>query len=245
MDAAESSNATTPSTSNDPLNLLSVMGRPSGVRRGEQIADSGGDPAPEDNAFLLRCQGTDVAACSRQLPATGSSATVLHGCAATVPERELFIMLDDDMKRLVDEQRLGYVASVCSDGSANLSPKGTTAVWDDDHLVFAHLHSPQTVANIEAGTRSWRSTWSTRSCGRDTASRAWPRFTGTVPPYESGLRFYEERSGLAANRIKAIVLIKIDQTAPVISPAYDDGSTELDVERRSLKLYGLTRSHDS
>lgn len=53
------------------------------------------------------------------------------------------------MQRVVDEQRLGYVASVCPDGSPNLSPKGTTAVWDADHLVFAHLYSPQTVANIE------------------------------------------------------------------------------------------------
>lgn len=58
------------------------------------------------------------------------------------------------MKRVVNHQRLAYVASVCSDGTPNMSPKGTTAVWDDDHLVFAHLHSPQTVANIEAGNTS-------------------------------------------------------------------------------------------
>lgn len=53
------------------------------------------------------------------------------------------------MQRVVDEQRLGYVATVCPDGTPNLSPKGTTAVWDSEHLVFAHLHSHQTVANIE------------------------------------------------------------------------------------------------
>ena len=40
-------------------------------------------------------------------------------------------VLDDDMKRVVNEQRLAYVASVCPDGTPNLSPKGTTAVWDD------------------------------------------------------------------------------------------------------------------
>lgn len=48
-------------------------------------------------------------------------------------------------------QRLGYVATVCPDGTPNVSPKGTTAVWDDEHLVFAHHYSRQTVANIEAG----------------------------------------------------------------------------------------------
>src|SRR6266853_4809673 len=48
-------------------------------------------------------------------------------------------ILTDDMKRIVREQRLGYIATVCPDGTPNLSPKGTTAVWDDDHLVFADI----------------------------------------------------------------------------------------------------------
>jgi general stress protein 26 len=52
------------------------------------------------------------------------------------------------MKRVVREQRLGFVATVCPDGTPNLSPKGTTTVWDDDHLVFAHLYSPNTVENL-------------------------------------------------------------------------------------------------
>ena len=52
------------------------------------------------------------------------------------------------MKRVVEEQRLGFVATVCPDGTPNLSPKGTTAVWDDDHLVFANIRSPGTLANL-------------------------------------------------------------------------------------------------
>jgi hypothetical protein len=51
------------------------------------------------------------------------------------------------MKRLLDEQRLGFVATVCPDGTPNLSPKGTTPAGDDDHLVFADIHSPGTTAN--------------------------------------------------------------------------------------------------
>ncbi len=53
-----------------------------------------------------------------------------------------------DMQRVVREQRLGYVATVCPDGTPNLSPKGTTTVWDDDHLVFADIRSPGTVRNL-------------------------------------------------------------------------------------------------
>lgn len=38
------------------------------------------------------------------------------------------------------------------------------------------------------------------------------------------------------------MLIEVTQVAPLISPAYDDGSTEAEVEQRSLALYGLTRT---
>src|SRR4029450_6548245 len=56
------------------------------------------------------------------------------------------------MKPLVREQGPGFYATVCEDGSPNLSPKGTTRVWDDDHLFFADIRSPQTVANISRGS---------------------------------------------------------------------------------------------
>ena len=37
-------------------------------------------------------------------------------------------ILTDHMKRLVNEQQLGFHATVCPDGSPNLSPKGSTRV---------------------------------------------------------------------------------------------------------------------
>src|SRR3984893_459789 len=101
-------------------------------------------------------------------------------------------ILTDDMKRIVREQRLGYVASVCPDGTPNLSPKGTVAVWDDDHLVFAHLHSPQAVANVEAGNSV------VEINVVDPIRRKGYRFKGPAavhwngPVYESGLRFYQQ-----------------------------------------------------
>jgi predicted pyridoxine 5'-phosphate oxidase superfamily flavin-nucleotide-binding protein len=61
-------------------------------------------------------------------------------------------VLTEDMKRVVREQRLGFYATVCDDGSPNLSPKGTTYVLDDHHLLFADIRSPQTVADIRRGS---------------------------------------------------------------------------------------------
>src|SRR5437773_314611 len=56
--------------------------------------------------------------------------------------------LTEDMKRVVEEQRLAFAATVGADGTANLSPKGTIAVLDDEHLMFADLASPRTVENL-------------------------------------------------------------------------------------------------
>jgi predicted pyridoxine 5'-phosphate oxidase superfamily flavin-nucleotide-binding protein len=151
------------------------------------------------------------------------------------------VVLDRDMQRVVEEQRLGYVASTCRDGTPNLSPKGTVAVWDDRHLVFAHLHSHGTVANIEAGNPV------VEVNVVDPIVRKGYRFKGRAEVhragalFESGRRFYQERSGLEPHRIEAIVLIRVEQVAPLTSPSYDDGSTEHDVEHRTLELYGLTR----
>ncbi|MGI9601361.1 MAG: pyridoxamine 5'-phosphate oxidase family protein [Acidimicrobiales bacterium] len=154
-------------------------------------------------------------------------------------------MLDEDMQRVIDEQRLGFVATVCPDGTPNLSPKGTTAVWDADTLVFAHLHSHATVANIEAGNTA------VEVNVVDPLRRVGYRFKGigqvhrAGPEYEAGVRFYEERSGLVPARVSAIVLIRVEAAAPVVSPAYDDGTTESVIEQRSLDRLHLRRTDDT
>jgi predicted pyridoxine 5'-phosphate oxidase superfamily flavin-nucleotide-binding protein len=150
-------------------------------------------------------------------------------------------MLDEDMKRVVRTQRLGYVASVCPDGTPNLSPKGTTTVWDDQHLVFLDLHSPRTVGNIEAGNPV------VEINVVDPIRRKGYRFKGPAtvlrngPLYEDVLRFYEER-GTERGRVKAVVMVNVEQAAPLVSPAYDDGSTEDEISQRWLDMYGLTRT---
>src|SRR5262245_45387819 len=57
-------------------------------------------------------------------------------------------ILTKEIKEFVKKQKLGFVATTCPDGTPNLSPKGTTTVWDDEHLVFADIHSPGTIQNL-------------------------------------------------------------------------------------------------
>src|SRR5579862_1811193 len=100
--------------------------------------------------------------------------------------------LTEDMQRVVREQRLGFVATVCADGTPNLSPKGTTAVWDDDHLVFADICSPGTIANLAENP-------ATEINVVDPLVRKGYRFKGhaTVlsegPQFERALEFYRRR----------------------------------------------------
>ena len=134
------------------------------------------------------------------------------------------------MKRVIEEQRLGFVATVCRDGTPNLSPKGTTAVWDDDHLVFANIRSPQTIENL-------RKNPSVEVNVVDPFARKGYRFKGAASILESGalydkaVAFYEER-GSRVSMIREIVLIEVVRAQYIDSPAYDLGMTEDEVRDR-------------
>src|SRR5579872_3043586 len=108
-------------------------------------------------------------------------------------------VLTDDMKRVVEEQQLGFVATVRPDGSPNLSPKGTVAVWDDDHLVFADICSPDTVANVTANP-------TVEINVVDPLARKGYRFRGAAkvfakgPTFDAALAFYRGRGSTTAKR---------------------------------------------
>ncbi len=138
-------------------------------------------------------------------------------------------ILTEDMKCVVREQRLGYVATVCPDGTPNLSPKGTTTVWDDDHLVFADIRSPRTVRNL-------RQNPAVEINVVDPILRKGYRFKGTAAVLSEGERFeemldYYRRRG-TRNPIRHVVLVKVERAAPLISPAYDLGLSEEEVRAR-------------
>ena len=143
-------------------------------------------------------------------------------------------ILTDDMKRIVREQRLGYIATVCRDGTPNLSPKGTTAVWDDDHLVFADIRSPHSVQNIEHNP-------SVEVNVVDPLVRKGYRFKGrgvvhrSDEVFQHGCQKYRDM-GLTLE-IRALVLIRVDRALPLFSPAYDRGDTEEQVKDRWLRYW--------
>ena len=62
-------------------------------------------------------------------------------------------MLTPDMKRVIEEQRLGFVATAAPDGTPNVSPKGPFAVLGDRTIAFGEIRSPGTIRNLRANPR--------------------------------------------------------------------------------------------
>ena len=56
--------------------------------------------------------------------------------------------LTDEAKKAIAEIRPSLVATSGSTGKPNVSAKGSFRVLDDEHVVFADIVSPRTVANI-------------------------------------------------------------------------------------------------
>jgi uncharacterized protein len=136
-------------------------------------------------------------------------------------------VLTDDMKRVVKAQRLGYVATVTSEGRPNVSPKGSLAIWDDDHLVFADIESPHTVRNLGTNPHVEVNVV-------DPEVRKGYRFTGTGKVLRTGDQYWKildhyKAEGADIRRVRAIVLIEVQVASAVASPCYLTGLTEEEV----------------
>ncbi len=153
-------------------------------------------------------------------------------------------VLSADMKRIVTEQKLGFVASVCADGSPNLSPKGTFLVLDDGHIMFGEIRSPGTVKNLATtpvvevnfvdtfARKGFRAKGPARyvAAGSD-------EFDRLVPPFEA-----EWGAELCA-LFKGIVVIAVESAAPLVSPAYDIGAKEADLRQHWLAYFSKLQCH--
>ena len=151
--------------------------------------------------------------------------------------------LSADMQRVVLEQSLGFVATVTPEGTPNLSPKGTTTVFDAQHLMFADVASPGTVANLATNPNVEVNVV-------DPIVRKGYRFKGTATAYTSGELFErglavlrERGSTTARERIRSIVVIEVTDAASLLSPAYDTGATEESLAERWLRHHADLHPH--
>jgi hypothetical protein len=131
------------------------------------------------------------------------------------------------IKSFLDIQKLGYVATVSSDGKPNISPKGTIIAWSENLLAFANIRSPDTVNNLQNNPFVEINVI-------DPLSRKGYLFTGSAkiikntPTYTEILDHYRNNGILSP--INSIVIVTVSSISEVLSPLYDLGKTEDEIK---------------
>ena len=131
------------------------------------------------------------------------------------------------IKAFLNTQKLGYVATVSSDGKPNISPKGTIIPWPENLLAFANIRSPDTMMNLQHNPFVEINVI-------DPLTRKGYLFTGTgkiikdTPMYNDILNHY--RANGIQSPINSIVIVSISSISTVTSPLYDLGKTEQEIK---------------
>jgi predicted pyridoxine 5'-phosphate oxidase superfamily flavin-nucleotide-binding protein len=138
-------------------------------------------------------------------------------------------ILSVPIKEFVNQQKLGFIATVCPDGTPNLSPKGTLIAVDDDHLAFLDICSPGTSDNLV------QNPWIEINVV-DFFLRKGYRFKGKAEVISGGDVFNSVLSvyGNAAKKyaVKNVVRVRVERVLEITSPVYDTGAVESEVEKR-------------
>lgn len=125
--------------------------------------------------------------------------------------------LTEDMKSLVNTQKMGFVATVSSDGSPNLSPKGTTITFDDETLVFSLINSDNTLTNLKSNPKVEINVV-------DPQEQKGFKFSGDATIHTEGEQLDKAVSMYKENgvtNINTIVLVKVNSAVELASPKYD------------------------
>ncbi len=150
--------------------------------------------------------------------------------------------LSAEIQNFVKLQKLGFIATVCPDGTPNLSPKGTVSVWRDHQLVFLDINSPGTVNNLKLNP-------AVEINVVDIFARKGYRFKGTAEVILEGDVFdaIVASYGEAARKytVKHVVLVNVERILEVTSPAYDTGATEPEIRTRWMHYWDEVNERSS
>ena len=137
--------------------------------------------------------------------------------------------ISKEMAKFVADQRLGFLATVCPDGSPNLSPKGLTFVFDDTQIVIGEVRSPGTLSNLKFQPIAELNVV-------DRNSRKGFRFKGHCEVHSEGDQFirFEEflKSKGAQSNIRSVIVMTVQTAQSISSPIYDQGVSEAAVRRQ-------------
>jgi predicted pyridoxine 5'-phosphate oxidase superfamily flavin-nucleotide-binding protein len=114
-------------------------------------------------------------------------------------------VLSAEAKSLIAEHRPSFIATADENGRPNVSPKGSFQVLDDEHVLFADVHSPRTIANLRQNPQASAIVF-------DPATNQGCRVWGTTEIVDSGEVFDRVNTVLANMQMQAkhVVIITVD-----------------------------------
>lgn len=143
-------------------------------------------------------------------------------------------MITPEIKNFLNQQKLGYVATVSPDGKPNISPKGTIIGWTDCMLVFAHIRSPDTINNLYDGS-------DVEINVIDPLLRRGYLFQGMAKIIKDGDLYHEILNHYRDDGIKSpihsVVLVNVSSVSEVTSPSYDLGMTQQEIKSKWKKHF--------
>ena len=144
------------------------------------------------------------------------------------------ITISEEIKNFVNSQKLGYVATVSKEGTANLSPKGTIVIINESTITFADIRSPQTIQNLQDNT-------SVEINVVDPFQRLGYRFKGDGRIINEGSEFdkildYYSNIGIKS-KINSVVVVDVKSMSQITSPSYDLGATKDELVSKWKKYY--------
>ncbi len=143
-------------------------------------------------------------------------------------------MITPEINAFLDLHKLGYVATVSSDGKPNISPKGTIIGWTSKLLAFVDIRSPHTIMNLQANPHVEINVI-------DPLLRKGYLFQGTAKIvdddllYENILNHYRNKG--VKSPINSIVLVDVSSVSEVTSPLYDLGVSEDEIKSKWKKHF--------
>lgn len=143
-------------------------------------------------------------------------------------------MITDKIKDFLNLQKLGYIATVSSDGKPNISPKGTIIGWSSETLAFADIRSPDTMKNLIDNPNVEINVI-------DPLLRKGYLFQGLARILQDGTLYQEILNHYRQNGIKSkinsIILVDVSCVSDVISPLYDLGISENEIKLKWQKHF--------
>ena len=143
-------------------------------------------------------------------------------------------LITSEIKEFLEQQKLGFVATVSVDGTPNISPKGTIIGWTSELLAFANIRSPDTVNNLKNNPNVEINVIDPL-LRRGYLFKGMARILNDGQMYNEILEFYRNKG--IKSIIHEVVLVNVSDVSVVTSPLYDMGISEQEIKSKWKKYF--------